>query len=55
MLQMDKLKYAETVIVMGVKTVVSSKGMDFATNVNGVDKMSRRLKKLHCEEHRDTS
>jgi len=34
---MDKLKYTVTVIGMGVKLGVSSKGMDFAKDVNAGD------------------
>ena len=37
MLQMDKLKYTETVIGIGVKLGVSSKGMVSATDVNADD------------------
>jgi hypothetical protein len=32
---MNKLKYTETVIGMGVKLGMTLKGMDFATDVNG--------------------
>jgi hypothetical protein len=34
---MDKWKYTETVICVGVELGVSLKGMDYATDVNAVE------------------